>query len=65
MAESVVRHGGIGSTLQRPLHLAATASRVTTPVRITLLRKITGEGGLTHFQKTKSFIEHQESYSSL
>ena len=58
------RHGGIGSKPQRSPCLVATASRVTTPVRITLLRKITGEGGLTHFQKTKN-IEHQESYSSL
>ena len=65
MAESVDRHGGIGSKPQRSPRLVATASRVTTPVRITLLQKITGEGGLTHLQKTKSFIEHQESYSSL
>ena len=36
MAESVVCHSGIGSTPQRSPCLAATVSRVTTPVRITL-----------------------------
>ena len=35
----VDRHGGIGSKPQRSPHLVATASRVTTPVRITLFRK--------------------------
>ena len=36
MAESVVCHNGIGSTPRRSPRLAATASHVTTPVRITL-----------------------------
>ena len=36
MAESVDRHGGIGSKPQRSPRLVATASRFTTTVRITL-----------------------------